>query len=509
MTPLIELRGICKTFGNLNANINIDLEIFPGEILALLGENGAGKTTLVNILYGLYRPDSGQIYVKGKRVDFLSPRDAIDHGISMVHQHFMLIPVHTVLENILLASRQIKQVIPDIRSFAKYITEISNKCGLPIDPNAPTGILPLGIQQRVEIVKALCNKTELLILDEPTGVLTPQEVSDLLKVLRKLANEGLAIVFITHKLEEVMAFTDRVVVLRNGCKVGEVSTCKTNAAELASMMVGRNILFNIKRDQKVGSEVVLKVENVSAKNDGGQTALRNLSLELHSGEILGVAGIDGNGQRELAETIIGLRTFEGAIEILGRNIKEISTSEIHRIGVGIIPEDRLTSGLVLDFSVEENLILEQFPWPPLSKFGVLQHKLIRKRAFELIREYSINVSNPEVPARHLSGGNQQKVLLARAFAHQPKLIIACQPTRGLDVSATEFIRQRLINKAKEGGSVLLISTELDEVIMLSNVIVVMFEGQIMGSMTPNELIREQIGLMMAGVKKSDLPNHIY
>ncbi len=505
MTPLVRLQGIRKEFPGVVANDDVSLEINAGEVLGLLGENGAGKTTLMNILYGLYRPDAGKIFVRGEERQFRSPRDAIDHDIGMVHQHFMLIPVHTVVENILLGSRHNKRLLPNWEAEAARIAEFSASHGLSVDPTVRVDRLPLGMQQRVEIVKALYYGAELLILDEPTGVLTPQEVGELLQVLRKLAEGGRAVVFITHKLGEAIAVTDRIVVLRGGKKVGEVATSQTSAVELARMMVGREVLFSIDRQHTVRDEVVLRLENISTEDDRGRRVLRNVSLEVRAGEVLGVAGIDGNGQRELAETIVGMRTpVEGRVEILGRDTRRLSTARVHALGVGIIPEDRHASGLLLDLPLEENLVLEQFDQAPFSRLGVLRPRAIRRKAEELIREYAIHTPGPKTLAGNLSGGNQQKAVLARALAQNPKLIVAAQPTRGLDVAATEYVRQRLVDQAQQGCSVLMISTELDEILMLSDRIVVLFEGQVMGTVPRKEATRENIGLMMAGTRQSEL-----
>ncbi len=499
MESLLRLEKICKTFPGVVANHMVDLEIIPGEIHALLGENGAGKTTLMNCVYGVYRPDSGTIYWKGKPVEIHQARDAIALGIGMVHQHFMLVPPLTVAENIILGLPSPREPLLDLKNASRQIRELAQKFGLPIDPDVPVWQLPVGIQQRVEILKALYRQAELLILDEPTAVLTPGEVEELFKVLRAFKERGLSIIFISHKLDEVMAISDRITVMRAGKVVDTLPASQTNPRELARMMVGREVFLDIEKPPCRPGEVVLELENVQAQSDRDLPALKGVSLQVRAGEILGIAGVDGNGQTELAEVIAGLRRATGGrVRVLGKDITNCSPKEIIDLGVAFVPPDRQHMGLLMEFSVSENLIGKTFDRPPFSRNGFLQKRFIDNFCDGAIRRCDIRTPHAQVPAKLLSGGNQQKVVLARELSLQPKLLIASQPTRGLDVGATEYVRRQMVEARNAGTAILLISTELDEVLSLSDRIAVIYEGEIMGIMEAAQADLQEIGLMMAG-----------
>lgn len=499
MESLLRLEKICKTFPGVIANDRVDLEILPGEIHALLGENGAGKTTLMNCVYGVYRPDSGTIYWKGRPVEIHQARDAIALGIGMVHQHFMLVPPLTVAENIILGLPSPREPLLDLKSASRQIRELAQSYGLPIDPDVPVWQLPVGVQQRVEILKALYRQAELLILDEPTAVLTPGEVEELFKVLRAFKEKGLSIIFISHKLEEVMAISDRITVMRAGKVVDTLPASRTNPRELARMMVGREVFLQIEKPPCTPGEVVLELDNVHALSDRDLPALKGISLQVRAGEILGIAGVDGNGQTELAEVIAGLRrATQGRIRVLGKDITNCMPKEIIDLGVAFVPPDRQHMGLLMDFTVSENLIGKSFDRPPFAKYGFLQRRFIENFCDGAIRSCDIRTPHAHVPVKLLSGGNQQKVVLARELSLRPKLLIASQPTRGLDVGATEYIRRQMVEARSAGTAILLISTELDEVLSLSDRIAVIYEGEIMGIMPAAEADLQEIGLLMAG-----------
>jgi len=512
---VVEMRGITKRFPGVVANDHVNFDVRAGEIHALLGENGAGKTTLMNILYGLYQPDEGEIYIRGKKVSIKSPKGAIDFGIGMVHQHFMLVPPLSVTENIILGLKSPKGQFLDLEGAEKKITEFSQRYGLTVDPKAKIWQLSVGEQQRVEILKALYRGAQVLILDEPTSVLTPLEIKDLMAILKRMAKEGLAIVpFITHKLPEVMAISDRVTVLRAGKVVSTIETKRTNKEDLAKKMVGRGVLFRLQRRHVKKGKVVLEVKGLQALSDKGLPALKGVSFSLREGEILGIAGVAGNGQRELAEVIAGLRKSTGGrILILGRDMANCSPAEVIDAGAGYIPEDRLETGLVMDFSIAENLILKTHHKPPFAynwffpfrKNWFLNRKEVNKHAEKLISDFNVVTPSKDVPAKHLSGGNLQRLILARELSTNPKVIVAAQPTRGLDVGATEYIRKILMEQTTKGAGVLLISEDLDEVIMMSDRIAVMYEGEIMGIVPATKAKIEDIGQMMAGVKRMALP----
>lgn len=507
--PIVVMKGITKRFPGVVANDNIDLEIRKGEIHALLGENGAGKTTLMNILYGLYTPDAGEIYVRGKKVTIRSPKDAVDLKIGMIHQHFVLVPPFTVTQNIVLGMKFPKGIL-NLEEAEKKVAEISQKYGIKVDPRAQIWQLSVGEQQRVEILKALFRGAEILILDEPTAVLTPRETKDLFKTLRSLAKDGCAIVFISHKLDEVMEISDRVTVLRQGKVVATKKTGATNKRELAKLMVGREVVFRLKKAKAKIGRPALEVENLHALSDRGLPALKGVSFSVHEGEILGMAGVSGNGQRELAEVIAGIRkATSGRVLIFGRDVTNRSPKEIIDLGVGRIPEDRLQMGLITDLTVAENLISEvhekfsnKFLFFPAGIF--LDHPKINSYAEKLISEYKIVTPSRDALTKTLSGGNLQKLILARVLAQNPKILIASQPTRGLDVGATEYIRRKLLEQKRKGAAILLISEDLGEILMLSDRIAVIYEGKIMGIVPAAKAKIEELGLMMAGTPLSKI-----
>ena len=499
-SPAVELRGISKTFPGVVANDHVDLEVRQGEIHALVGENGAGKSTLMNILYGLIRADGGQILVEGTPVSMQGPRDAIRHGIGMVHQHFMLIPVFTVGENVVLGSEPVRPGgFYDYARARQAIDDLTKRYGLALDPDARVGDLPVGLQQRVEIVKVLYRGARILILDEPTGVLTPQESTDLFRVLRDLVKSGKTIIFISHKLKEVLAISDQITVMRRGKVVGHLITKETNEAEIARLMVGRDVLLRVDKAPAKPGPVALRIENLSANSDRGVLALRDVSLELHQGEILGIAGVEGNGQSELVETLAGTRHPAGGhVFLADREVSNLSAASIRLAGVSHIPEDRRGAGLVLNYSVADNLILGRQRTPRFAWDGlVLRLRSIFAWAQRLISEFDIRTPSARTPARTLSGGNQQKIIVAREMATEPRVLLAAQPTRGVDIGAIEFIHRRLVAERDGGAAILLVSAELDEVRSLSDRIAVMYEGRIV-SVEPPDASEERLGLLMTG-----------
>ena len=504
---VVRMVGIVKRFPGVLANDHVNFELRTGEIHALLGENGAGKTTLMNILYGIYHHDEGEIYIKGRRVNIRSPRDAMDLGIGMVHQHFMLVPSFTVAENVALGLKEVRLVL-DLNDIKERIKELSEKFGLRVDPDARIWQLSVGEKQRVEIIKALYRNAEILILDEPTSVLTPQEVSQLFSAIKIMVSEGLSVIFITHKLDEVFQVADRVTVMRRGKVVGILLASQTAKEELARLMVGREVLFKLQKEPVERGRPVLEVESLWALDDRGLLAVRGVSFKVKAGEILGVAGVAGNGQRELAEVIVGLREAQrGRIIIEGEDMTNKPPSEVLKRGVAYIPEDRLKDGLIPDFSIAENLLLGKHRSPEFSKklsrilsIYLINWKKIIEYAAELIKEFNINPPCPWVRSRNLSGGNIQRLILARELSAKPKLIVACQPTRGLDVAATEYVRSFLLKQRAGGCAVLLISEDLDEVLQLSDRVMVMHEGKVMGIVPAEGVDLEEVGLMMAGTK---------
>ncbi len=504
-TLKLELRGITKRFGDLVANDHIDLTVEPGEIHALLGENGAGKSTLMNVLYGLLSPDSGEIVVDDVSHHFTSPRDAIRAGIGMVHQHFMLVPVFTVADNVMLGAEHTRALaFLDRRKARRDVAEVSERYRLHVDPDAMVGDLPVGIQQRVEIIKALVREVDLLILDEPTAVLTPQEIDDLLEVMRSLKAAGKSIVFITHKLKEVKAIADRITVVRRGRIVGTAEP-STSEDELAALMVGRSVKLTVDKEPAEPGDPVLSVEGLVVVDERGQRVVDGVDLDVHRGEILGVAGVEGNGQTELVEAIMALRpAIGGRISVDGRRIMAASdhlitsTRDVLRAGVGYVPADRGHDGLVGDFSVAENLVLDIYHREPFGSGLSLRPNAIRDSAKERIAEFDVRTSSYQTPAGTLSGGNQQKVVVAREMSRPLELLIAAQPTRGVDVGSTEFIHGRIVAERDRGSGVLLVSSELDEVLALADRIAVMYRGKVL-AVVPPDTPREQIGLLMAGV----------
>jgi len=501
MAPILELRGITKRFPGVLANDHIDLKLNKGEILALLGENGAGKTTLMNILYGLYSQDEGEIFIKGKKINIQSPTDAINAGIGMVHQHFMLVPVFTVTENVMLGEEYTHAGgFLDTSKAAKKIEEISEQYKLNIDPSAFIEDLPVGLQQRVEIIKLLFRNAEVLIMDEPSAVLTPQEVEELFKIMRNLIARGKSIIFITHKLHEVMECADRIVVIRGGKVVGEATPDKADMKKLAAMMVGRPVELNVQKEEAKPKGCVLKVENLTVVNKSKKVEVDDISFEVRAGEILGVAGVQGNGQTELVRCLTGLlKADSGKISVLGKETTNKDPRQITELGVAHIPEDRQKDGLVLQSPVQDNLVLNTFYQKPFARGIVLQPDAIQKNAKKLVSDFDIRTPNTVVAVSGLSGGNQQKVIVAREFSRPIKLLIASQPTRGLDVGSIEYIHRRLIEKRDEGCAILLVSTELDEVMQLADRIAVMYRGKLQAIVESDTVSKEDLGCLMAGI----------
>ncbi len=506
MAPILRMVEITKRFPGVLANDHINFEVEEGEIHALLGENGAGKTTLMNILYGLYQSQEGEIFFRGQPIKVSSAHDAISVGIGMVHQHFMLIPVFTVTESIVLGLKSSRGLALDTEVAEGRIRTLSAQYGLNVDPTAYIWQLSVGLQQRVEIIKALYREAKLLILDEPTAVLTPQETRDLFDVLRSLVQQGTSIVFITHKLNEVMAISDRITVLRNGRLVDTVRTRDTNPSELARMMVGREVVLRIERPPVRPGETLREVQDVSALNDREVTALDRVTFQVKGGEIVGLAGVDGNGQLELAEVLTGMRApTTGSIRVMGRDLSGALPSAFLQTGLACVPQDRKHTGSIGEFSITENVVLGSHDDPPFAQHGVMRKRVIRDEADRLVKEFDVRTPNVEVPAKSLSGGNLQKLILAREVARPHEILVAVQPTRGLDVGAMEFVYRRLLEERQEGKAILLISTELDEVLTLSDRIIVIYEGRIVGEVKPEDAVREEIGLLMAGITE-DLPS---
>jgi general nucleoside transport system ATP-binding protein len=498
--PAIDMRGVTKQFPGVLANDHVDFSVRKGEIHALVGENGAGKSTLMNILYGLIHADSGEIHVNGKQVHLSGPRDAIALGIGMVHQHFMLIPVFSVGENIMLGREPVTG--PDFYDHGvarAAIGDLTRRYGLALDPDARMGDLPVGLQQRAEIMKVLYRGAEILIMDEPTGVLTPQESKDLFEVLRDLVKDGKTIVFISHKLKEVLEVSDRITVMRRGRVVGHLITRETDEEEIANLMVGREVLLRVDKEPAQPGEVVMKIDDLTANSDRGVPALRGVSFELRRGEILGIAGVEGNGQSELMDVLAGTRRATGGRVLLGgRDITTFDARGEREAGVAFIPEDRRGTGLVLAFSIAENTILGRERSPAFSwREIVLKLVAIRDWARRLVREFDIRTPGIDTSARNLSGGNQQKVIVAREIGTNPKVLLAAQPTRGVDIGAIEFIHRRIVQERDSGAAVLLVSAELDEVRSLSDRIAVMYEGRIVSIESP-DTPEERLGLLMTG-----------
>jgi general nucleoside transport system ATP-binding protein len=513
----LELRGITKRFGSLVANDRIDLVVQPGEIRALLGENGAGKTTLMNVLYGLVQPDEGEILLDDQPIAIHSPRDAIRARIGMVHQHFMLVPVFTVAENVTLGTEPVRRLttptfhlgglrvpplgLPSIglldrRKARHEVLGLSERFGLQVDPDAVVEDLPVGVQQRVEIIKALLRDAQVLVLDEPTAVLTPGETEDLFRIMRELREGGRSIIFISHKLKEVQAIADNITVIRRGKVVGERPPTSTST-ELASLMVGRAVQLRVSKEPAKPGDVVLDVQDLSVQGESGEHSVRGVSLQVRAGEILGVAGVQGNGQTELCEALMGLRPAAGSVRLDGTDLSHTSTRARLRAGIGYVPEDRSEDGLVADFSVADNLILDVYDRPPYASGIALKLDAIRESAVKRVEEYDVRTTSVGTPAGTLSGGNQQKVVVAREMSRDVRLLIVSQPTRGLDVGSIEFVHKRLVAQRDEGVAVLIVSSELDEIYALADRIAVMYEGRIV-AFRPPTISEQDLGLLMAG-----------
>jgi simple sugar transport system ATP-binding protein len=494
----LELKGITKRFGSLVANDRIDLSVSPGQVHALLGENGAGKTTLMNVLYGLMQPDEGEILLDGKKAQFNSPKDAIAAGIGMVHQHFMLVPVFTVAENVTLGREETRPSgLLDRRKARRDVRELSRRYGLAVDPDALVENLPVGIQQRVEIIKALVREASVLILDEPTAVLTPAETEDLFRIIRQLKAGGTSIVFISHKLKEVQAIADTITVLRRGAVVGEKPP-SASEDELAAMMVGRNVQLTVSKEAARPGDVVLDVEDLTVADETGRVWVNGMSFQVRAGEILGLAGVQGNGQTELTEALLGLRPIaSGHIRLNGRDLTHSTPRQRLHAGVAYIPEDRQEDGLVGAFSVADNMILDSYDRAPFASGINLDLGAIASNAAERVQEFDVRTQSADTPVGTLSGGNQQKVILARELGREHKVLVASQPTRGLDVGSIEFVHRRIVQQRDHGVAVLIVSSELDEIYALADRIAVMYEGRITGFRPPSVPV-EELGLLMAG-----------
>ncbi|MBO6814952.1 MAG: ABC transporter ATP-binding protein [Rhizobiaceae bacterium] len=503
----IELQNVCKSFGRVQANRNISLAVENAAIHGIVGENGAGKSTLMNILFGLHSADSGSILIDGKPVEIRSSADAISLGIGMVHQHFMLVPNFTVLENIMLGREGDMLLKDGIASTMRELEELETEYGMQVNPHAKVEDLPVGTRQRIEIIKAIRGGARILILDEPTGVLTPQETDSLFAILRALRARGVTIILITHKLAEIMAITDSVSIIRDGKIVGSRETSKTNSGELAELMVGREVLLRVEKNAASTGETRLSVNGLGLSSNDGQPLLTEITFDLRAGEILGVAGVAGNGQSELMEVFAGMRTFDtGQMEILGDQIDSKHPKHpdsMRKTGLGHIPEDRHQHGLVLNFEASENLVFG-FHHTELTGNGLLMdQKSIRSHAETMIERFDVRPANPDLPAKNFSGGNQQKLVIAREMNAEPKVLIVGQPTRGVDIGAIEFIHKQLVALRDKGCAILLVSVELDEILALSDRIMVMNEGRIVGVLDSADATERRIGLMMAGIAKEE------
>lgn len=496
---VLETKGMTKRFPGVLANDRVDLKLHKGEILALLGENGAGKSTLMNMIYGLYHPDEGEIWVKGEKVQLNNPGDAIARGVGMVHQHFQLVPVMTVAENVMLGAEITRGVHLDQRTAVKKVRALSQQYGLEVDPTAVIEDLAVGTQQRVEIIKALYRNADILILDEPTAVLTPQEANELFRIMRDLTAQGVSIIFITHKLKEVLAVADRVGVLRGGQYVGTADPKTATEASLAELMVGRKVILQVDKSKAHPGEVVLKIENLEVKDDRDQIVVEGLNLEVRAGEILGVAGVQGNGQREFVEALTGLRpVVSGKAVIAGQDITHAAPRTITELGVAHIPEDREKHGLVMSYSLADNMVLNRYYQKPYANGIILNQEKIDQDGETLVEKYDVRTPSVYTPASSLSGGNKQKVIVAREFSRETKLLIANQPTRGIDVGSIEFIHNQIVDQRDNGVAVLLVSAELDEVLGLADRVAVIFDGRIVKVLPIAEATRERVGLLMAG-----------
>ncbi len=505
MSEILVLKNITKAFPKVIANQDVNFSLQKGQVHALLGENGAGKTTLMNCVCGLYQQTSGEIFINNQAVRIDNCSQAVAHGIGMVHQHFMLVPELSVAENVILGLKREKDFFIKIEDVEREVAELSEKYHFGLNPKAFIKDLPVGMQQRVEILKVIYRQASIIILDEATAVLTPQESEELFHIVENLVKQEKSVILITHKLSEVMRLADQVTVLRDGKVVGTVSKEKTNERELAKMMVGRDVLFDFKRGKELEKSLKMNVENLTVIDTRGIEKIHQLSFSLYSGEILGVAGVDGNGQLELSEALTGMTTYHGgSITLADKTYKHMSTKESYRNGVSHIPQDRQHTGLIMERSLEKNMILADYWKKEFSSYGFLNQKSITKHAATLMQSFDIKASSPLARIRELSGGNQQKVILAREISRGPDILIAVQPTRGLDIGATEFVRQQLIDERDKGTAVLLISTELDEIMQVADRIAVLYKGEFMGILDRDCLDVHEIGLMMAGVRKKEM-----
>lgn len=496
---VLEARGLTKRFPGVIANEDVSLKVRSGEIIALLGENGAGKSTLVKMIYGLYTPDEGEIFVKGERVKFHGSRDAIKAGIGMVHQHFQLVPVFTVAENVILGDEPRRWPFVSMKKARDQVARLAEQYGLQVDVDAKVQDIPVGAQQRVEILKALYRKADILIMDEPTAVLTPQETDELLKVMRGFADSGVAVIFITHKLREVLTVADTIEVLRGGKAVGTTTPGESDQASLAQMMVGRSVLLTVERSPSKPGEVVLDVAGLTVENNIGLEALRGINLQVRAGEIVGIAGVEGNGQRELVEALTGLRpSTSEKFTIAGLDANGKSPHDIHAMGVGHVPEDREKDGLVGPYSIADNLVLNRFDEAEFASRGVRNRAAVATLARGLVEQFDVRTPSIATTVESLSGGNKQKVVIARELAANPQLLIASQPTRGVDVGSIEFIHSQIVAARDRGAAVLLVSAELDEVLGLSDRVQVMFDGRLLAELPGEEADRDRIGRLMAG-----------
>ena len=500
--PVLELRSVTKRFPGVLANDAIDFELREGEVHALLGENGAGKSTLMNIVYGLYKPDEGQILIRGKPIALGSSREAIQHGIGMVHQHFMLIPVMTVAENIVLASEPTQaRILLDYDEAVARVRELSQRFGLAVNPEARVENIGVGQEQRVEILKALYRGAKILILDEPTAVLTPQEAGELFQIIDSLKAQGTSVIFISHKLKEVLEIADRITVLRRGKKIDTIPREGATERELARMMVGREVLLQVEKQPAAPGEPLLRVRDLHVLDERGLEMVRGVSFDVREGEIVGIAGVDGNGQTELIDVLSGLRRpASGEIRVRGKDVTHASARDVIDLGVGHIPEDRQRRGLVLEFSLAENLALHDYRLEPNSRLGWLFPRRLLARARRLLKEFDVRGGAPQTRAAALSGGNQQKVVIAREVARDPDVLIAAQPTRGLDIGAIEYVHRRLVQARDERKAVLLVSLELDEILSLSDRVLVIYEGAIVGEYGP-DASEEELGVAMTGGRR--------